>query len=853
MSRSGDVEFRAAYGASVTLSITLMTPGASPTPVDVTGYTARLLLTQFDGSYFGAQRLALASGGGGIVVGTTNGLFTSTISASQTAALSAYFGVRPDCEPARWRLLVTPPASTEVEIAHGSCVLLETGSAIDPVSSLVQAETFSVTVSALATPGPAGATGPAGPIVPVTYVANGAMIANDKYEFDSHVSAGMYVKGLIPNATSAGDKLINANALTEALNAAALIGNVFVILPAFRVNIGTNRIVATGAQGIRIGCMGSAAFTPTTSYEGGGGIHYEGGGDASWDRQVSVTSASSVAIGTGVKSLTVTVQASGIVPSPGSPVLLTATAGAVGTMTGLVRSIDYAGTALTVQVTSVTGSGTGTAWTVATKIDDSILKIHSGAGLVVQNLTITWDNPAFTGWALDINGAVLASDQSQYIVDRCVFYFTGTPGDATYRPNGSAAGGLYMETGWGKVKGCSFFGMLRGCYLAGQWNSVDDTNQFIEVTDAAVESTGGGHDIVVNSEPADIVAGFSYAKGGIKSRGGRGNRFVWNVGDPSAEGPLIWMIDCSGCHATGNFAINGGAVGALKCAIKLEGCFSTIITGDHSLIEKLVDVSTGATSIGIHVLSSSLAPADLAVGSNFSFFEFSTHAGANEFGSAGETRIPAAHLTNGATCDFGMHFGPDNYAGVLANRILVAGIRAAALAWGSNNGQAIEYLNTAHGYGAGIGVFAVQNDGNAGLSVITRNAAAANGQDVQWLTNPLRGTVVARGMKVTTPQTLTLANGANNDINLKACSLWDITGPTGAFSIDSIVAEEDGSEKEIRSVVAQQWTVTDESAATATRRIRTGTAANLVMAAPPAGGHWKVTIRYNGTRQRWEV
>ena len=93
--------------------------------------------------------------------------------------------------------------------------------------------------------------------------------------------------------------------------------------------------------------------------------------DDEWANYVTVTpaahtdnfsSSSSVAIGTGAKTFTVSLA---VAPcTAGATVVATATSGATGTMTGTVTSCST--TSLVINVTSVTGSGTGTAWSIAT-------------------------------------------------------------------------------------------------------------------------------------------------------------------------------------------------------------------------------------------------------------------------------------------------------------------------------------------------------------------------------------------------------------------------------------------------------------------------------------------------------
>lgn len=147
MSEPNDVEFSLAYAGTATFTVTLETDSLVPVPVDVSGYTARMQVLKYDGSEFGSQQLALTSGGGGIVVGTVDGLFTASFTVANTNALATAFGSPPPREPARFRFFVTPPSLPEIEIVHGSIVLLESGAVVVPVSSSVRTGAFTVEAS----------------------------------------------------------------------------------------------------------------------------------------------------------------------------------------------------------------------------------------------------------------------------------------------------------------------------------------------------------------------------------------------------------------------------------------------------------------------------------------------------------------------------------------------------------------------------------------------------------------------------------------------------------------------------------------------------------------------------------
>lgn len=155
MNREGDVNFSLAFDDGITYSVVLKNTASTPVPIDVTGYSARMQIRRYDGSRFGALVAELLSGAD-ITVGTADGLFTADISTALATTIGALFGGVPPSEPLRYRFFVTPPAGTEVEIAHGGIPLLAAGESVAPVTATVQSVTNTVSVSALA---PAGAPG----------------------------------------------------------------------------------------------------------------------------------------------------------------------------------------------------------------------------------------------------------------------------------------------------------------------------------------------------------------------------------------------------------------------------------------------------------------------------------------------------------------------------------------------------------------------------------------------------------------------------------------------------------------------------------------------------------------------
>lgn len=226
----GDFPILCAYGAGLTISATLKSVVGAP--VNIAGYSARLILQRFDDSNSWLTVMSLTSGAGQITNGGASGLFTATLSAANTTALSAFFGSPVPNRRGRFELYATPSAGAEALLLHGEVEYLQEGESVDPVTVDVYEDTFTVTVSALAPAGPAGAagaTGPAGPIVPVTYSANGAMIATDKILFDGHHVTTKYV---LPSNTAAATapEIAAAAAADDAAIAAAIASKVGVVL-----------------------------------------------------------------------------------------------------------------------------------------------------------------------------------------------------------------------------------------------------------------------------------------------------------------------------------------------------------------------------------------------------------------------------------------------------------------------------------------------------------------------------------------------------------------------------------------------------------------------------------------------
>ena len=111
-----------------------------------------------------------------------------------------------------------------------------------------------------------------------------------------------------------------------------------------------------------------------------------------------------------------------------------------------------------------------------------------------------------------------------------------------------------------------------------------------------------------------------------------------------------------------------------------------------------------------------------------------------------------------------------------------------------------------------------------------------------------------KGAQGTRADTITLANGDNNDIPLpanKGTSFMRVGGPTSSFSIGGIVALGDGQDLVIFNPLSQTMTIKNEdTSSTAAHRITTLTGADIVKtAASPSSAH----LKYDAGSSRWIV
>lgn len=112
MSRETPIHnFTITQGADLSHQLTWQ--DANKAPIDVTGYTARLIAKENDAT--DPILIDLTEVNGGIVVGNTNGTFTVVMSEIATAAL--------DFDRANYEIYITSPASFKTRFIQGVITL----------------------------------------------------------------------------------------------------------------------------------------------------------------------------------------------------------------------------------------------------------------------------------------------------------------------------------------------------------------------------------------------------------------------------------------------------------------------------------------------------------------------------------------------------------------------------------------------------------------------------------------------------------------------------------------------------------------------------------------------------------
>jgi hypothetical protein len=375
--------------------------------------------------------------------------------------------------------------------------------------------------------------------------------------------------------------------------------------------------------------------------------------------------------------------------------------------------------------------------------------------------------------------------------------------------------------------------VLDGVYASGLSNTITGTG--LGVDGYLVTLSGAGANTVdVSSEPG----GRGYGRGGVWSDSGVANRIALAAGDQLTGGSWIWLqseasplLQCSLTQAA------GAAISMLGCAnVRIRGSFS----GTPSYV---FDVSrTGTATLGVSVEDVNGFTWDGVTNTLFT----GANVGYVSYAKDSQRSISSAYLINAAASYNGLVNGPGTQA--LVNACLnTGGQRSAALAWGTTSGATIEILTAAHGYGEGIGHFSRQNVPGAGHSFLVRDSAATNGQRVQHRVSQLGVCHVGTA--------ITLANGANDNVAIKS-SYVEAAGPTGAFSISGFVPDSDFKDGQLLRLVwtvEQALTIKHDATSTAANRTVTPTAADVVCAAPGAGGYGFAEFQYSLAASRWRL
>jgi hypothetical protein len=107
---------------------------------------------------------------------------------------------------------------------------------------------------------------------------------------------------------------------------------------------------------------------------------------------------------------------------------------------------------------------------------------------------------------------------------------------------------------------------------------------------------------------------------------------------------------------------------------------------------------------------------------------------------------------------------------------------------------------------------------------------------------------VSLGGLILPSKALTLANGANENIDVSNASYVRITGPTGAFSIGGFLAGADGKILHVWNHSGQAMTITNLSGGSSSaNRLYTNTGANMTL----RSGDSSASFIYDATGQVW--
>lgn len=103
------------------------------------------------------------------------------------------------------------------------------------------------------------------------------------------------------------------------------------------------------------------------------------------------------------------------------------------------------------------------------------------------------------------------------------------------------------------------------------------------------------------------------------------------------------------------------------------------------------------------------------------------------------------------------------------------------------------------------------------------------------------------GSLLTTRGSLTLTNGANNDLAVSK-SFYIISGPDGAFSISGLVPTAGGQRVVIANLTGQNMTITHQATSEAANQITTLTGSDLTTT-----GNGSVELIYDDDSDKWLV
>ena len=256
--------------------------------------------------------------------------------------------------------------------------------------------------------------------------------------------------------------------------------------------------------------------------------------------------------------------------------------------------------------------------------------------------------------------------------------------------------------------------VLDGVYASGVSNTIYGTG--LGVDGYLVTLSGCSGNIVdIAAEPG----GRGYSRGGIWSDNGSANRFAIAAGDQLTGGSWIWLqseasplLQCSLAQAA------GAAISMLACAnVRIRGVFS----GAPAYV---FDVSrTGTATLGVFVEDVNGFTWDGATNTLYT----GSNAGLISYFKDTLKSLSGANLINAASAQNGLVNGPGTQT-LVNGCINVGGKRSIALAWNGSSGGTIEILNSAHGYGDGLGYFPPQNVATAGHAFLVRDAGATHGQ-----------------------------------------------------------------------------------------------------------------------------